>query len=127
MICFCAVHCTLNTYHEKACCERGACECLCHGKIKLFLDDERPTPDGWFRTYTVEQTIYWLRSKRVSHLSLDNDLGEGKQEGYKVMDFIEETMHYDPLFPLPEITIHSANAARAEYMRRVINKLELAK
>lgn len=68
-MCTCAVHCTFNTYHEKACCEAPACRCFCHGDIILYMDDVRETPEGWFRTYTVEQTLYWLGSRRVTHLS----------------------------------------------------------
>jgi|SRR5579885_936896 len=123
-MCTCATHCTLSTYHESACCERGACDCWCHGEIKLYMDDERTTPDGWFRTYTVEQTIYWLQSRRVTHLSLDNDLGAGKKEGYNVIDWLEETVYFDKSFPVPEITAHSSNGPRADYIRRAIESIE---
>jgi len=123
-MCTCAVHCTLNTYHESACCERGACDCWCHGEIKLYMDDERQTPEGWFRTHTVYQTIYWLQSRRVTHLSLDNDLGENREEGYRVIDWLEETVYNDKTFPIPVITIHSANASRVEYMKRAAQNIE---
>lgn len=126
-MCTCAVHCTLNTYHESTCCSGKACPCWCHGNIKLFLDDERQTPEGWFRTYRVEDTLYWLSSRRVTHLSLDNDLGreDPNTEGFNVLNTLEEWLYIDQTFPVPIITIHSSNAARAMSMRQVASKLEL--
>jgi hypothetical protein len=126
MMCTCATHCTLSTYHDAACCNNGACTCTCHGDIKLFLDDERETPEGWLRVYTIEQAFFWLRSRRVTHLSLDNDLGklDPTTEGFNVLDRMEEWVYYDPTFPIPIITIHSSNAARATSMRQTAAKLE---
>jgi hypothetical protein len=125
-MCSCAVHCTLNAYHDKGCCDAGACQCSCHGDIKLYLDDVRETPEGWFRVYTIDQVFYWLQSRRVTHMSLDNDLGhlDPKTEGFNVLDRLEEWVYFDSTFPIPEITVHSSNASRKEYMNRVIRKLE---
>jgi hypothetical protein len=92
--------------------------------MKIYMDDARDTPDGWTRTYTVEQTIGILLTRTVTHLSLDNDLGEGQPEGYKVLDWLEETVHDDMHFPLPEVHIHSSNAARVEYMHRALKSIE---
>ena len=91
--------------------------------VKIFLDDERPTPQGWYRTYTVEETIAKLLTRQVTELSLDNDLGE-ELEGYKVLDWLEEQIYNDSSFPLPEITVHSANASRVVYMHRAIESIK---
>lgn len=93
--------------------------------IKVYMDDERQTPRGWERTFTVAQTINLLKQRNVSHLSLDNDLGMGQPEGYKVIDWLEEQVYNDPTFPVPEITVHTANASRGDYMRQVAAKLEM--
>jgi hypothetical protein len=122
-MCTCSSHCTLSPHHEIACCNQAACGCECHGEIKVFLDDERETPPGWLRTYRVEDTLFWLGSRRVTHLSLDNDLGLGKREGYEVLDILEETIHFDSTFPVPEISIHSANASRVGYMKRATESI----
>ncbi len=92
--------------------------------MKVYMDDERHTPDGWERTFTVAQTIALLETRKVTHLSLDNDLGWGQDEGYKVMDWLEETVYNDKTFPLPEVTIHSSNASRVEYMQRALRNIE---
>lgn len=92
--------------------------------MKLYMDDARDTPEGWTRTYTVDETITVLLTRTVTHLSLDNDLGEDQKEGYKVLDWLEETVYNDRTFPLPEVTIHSSNASRVEYMQRALKSIE---
>lgn len=92
--------------------------------MKLYLDDTRMTPEGWERSYTVEETIQQLQTRTVTHLSLDNDLGEGLLEGYKALDWLEETIFNDSLFPIPEITIHSSNASRRQSMLLTIESIK---
>jgi hypothetical protein len=92
--------------------------------MRIYMDDARTTPTGWDRTYTVEETIAKLETRQVTDLSLDNDLGEGQQEGYKVLDWLEETVYFDMTFPIPMVTVHSSNASRVEYMHRVLSSIE---
>lgn len=92
--------------------------------MKLYLDDTRITPEGWERSYTVEETIQQLQTRTVTHLSLDNDLGEGLLEGYKTLDWLEQTVYEDPSFPIPEITIHSSNASRKQSMLLAIESIK---
>lgn len=95
--------------------------------MKLYMDDERVTPDGWTRTYDIEETKKLLKTRQVTHLSLDNDLGslDPKTEGYNVLDWLEEEVYNDPTFPVPICTVHSANSSRVRYMNQVIAKLEV--
>lgn len=96
--------------------------------MNIFLDDLRETPDGFERTYTVEQTLQllqecWKNSIIVNILSLDNDLGENLKEGREVLNKLEEWYYCDG-FPLPqEIRIHSSNAAARSYMNTILKKL----
>jgi len=92
--------------------------------MKVYLDDERETPEDWVRTMTVEETIALLKTREVKFLSLDNDLGLDQPEGYLVLDALEELVYNDETFPLPEITVHSANAARVAYMHRTLRSIE---
>jgi hypothetical protein len=91
--------------------------------MKIYMDDARDTPLGWQRTFTVEATIQLLETRMVTHLSLDNDLGEGQPEGYKVLDWLEETVYNDQSFPIPIMTVHSSNAARVQDMTRAIQSI----
>lgn len=43
--------------------------------MKLYLDDERPTPEGWVGVKTYTECVAVLASGDVTHISLDHDLG----------------------------------------------------
>jgi len=92
--------------------------------MRIYLDDERETPEGWMRTFTVPETIHALETRQVTHLSLDNDLGEDQPEGHKVLDWLEETVYNNKDFPMPKIYVHSANPTRVEHMKRAILSIE---
>lgn len=94
--------------------------------MKLYLDDTRETPEGWERSYTVEETICKLKTRSVTHLSLDNDLGslDPKTEGFNVLNWLERTIHEDPTFPIPQITVHSSNIGRKQIMMLGIYSIE---
>lgn len=93
--------------------------------MKIYLDDERNTPSGWHRTYSVQETIELLKTRQVTHLSLDNDLGDldKSTEGFNVLLWLEEEVFNDFSFPIPEIAVHSSNSARVEYMNRIIKNI----
>lgn len=93
--------------------------------MKVYLDDDRQTPEGWHRTHTVAETIELLKTGKVKELSLDNDLGWNQQEGYKVLDWLEEQVFNDNWSVVPdEIDCHSANASAYCRMWTVINRIE---
>lgn len=81
--------------------------------MKLYLDDERPTPPGWERAFTAKESIEMLEFGDVHTISLDHDLGctrPGLEEtGYTVLKWIEEQAYADPDFRVPIILVHSAN------------------
>jgi len=91
--------------------------------LKVWLDDLREAPKGWTRTYTVDETIEHLKTKQVQKLSLDNDLGIERLQGFKVLDWLEEQVYLDRFFPIPTIFVHSSNASRQEHMSRAIESI----
>ncbi len=98
-------------------------------KVNIYLDDNRDAPSCFIRTFTVPETIELLKKHKgnIGIVSLDNDLGEGLEEGKKVIDWIDEQFHTDPNFILPdEIDVHSANGPAGEYMRKTIRRMYLA-
>lgn len=95
-------------------------------KVNIFLDDLRETPNGFIRTYTVPETIEEIQNNlgNIGILSLDNDLGENLDEGYKVVDWLEEQYYTNKNFILPDkIQIHSANMSAKMRMNKIIKKL----
>lgn|SRR5690554_5670735 len=77
--------------------------------MKVFLDDERKTPDGWVRVYWPDEAIALLRTGEVTEISLDHDLGDDALgAGYDVVLWMEEAVARYGFMP-PRITVHSAN------------------
>ncbi len=98
--------------------------------MKLYLDDVR-NPDqtyrdaGWWAVIrTPEAFVIALKMKwdEVTHISLDNDLGEGKAEGRQVLDIIETMC--DGIHPHFEILIHSANPVARKAMNLTIKRMK---
>lgn len=79
--------------------------------MKVFLDDERETPEGWVRAFWPDEVIAMLQTGMVEELSLDHDLGDDERgTGYDVICWIEEAVALDRFVP-PKITVHSANSS----------------
>ena len=83
--------------------------------MKVYLDDERETPDGWVRSYWPDEAIALLKTGRVEQISLDHDLGDDDRgTGYDVVIWLEEQVIVHGMTP-PIIRVHSANSsARAK-------------
>lgn len=96
--------------------------------IKIWLDDVRTPPsEGWTWCKTVNEVeaMIALNNKycTIEVLSLDNDLGEGKDEGYKVLDWLEEKKFHTLNFIVPKkIQVHSANPVARRRMEQIIEK-----
>jgi hypothetical protein len=92
--------------------------------MKVYLDDERNTPDGWFRVYEPHQAIGILESGNVTHISLDHDLGddEGIGTGYDVILWIEEQVALSNFVP-PRILVHSANPSAQKKMKLGVEQI----
>jgi hypothetical protein len=79
--------------------------------MRIFLDDERQTPEGWVRAYWPEEVIALLEAGGVREISLDHDLGDDDRgTGYDVILWIEEAVALRGFRP-PKLTVHSANAS----------------
>ena len=112
--------------------------------MKIWLDDVRPAPEGFYHAYTVEEAIFIIRkwegeidyaweqyilgnynrerferfinNYALELISCDHDLGEGKADGIKLLDWLEATGRNYP------IRIHSANPVGVQNMRRIIQR-----
>lgn len=91
--------------------------------MKVFLDDERATPEGWVRAFWPEDVIELLKGGKVAELSLDHDLGDDEHgTGYTVLLWLEEQVAVHGLTP-PVIRIHSANSSARLKMEAAIESI----
>jgi hypothetical protein len=92
--------------------------------MKVFLDDERVTPDGWTRVYWPKEAIRLLESGTVEEISLDHDLGDdARGTGYDVVLWIEEAVALRGFRP-PKIFVHSANSSARAKMEAGVLAME---
>ncbi len=92
--------------------------------MKVFLDDERPAPEGWRRVHWPEEAIELLESGEVELISLDHDLGDDDHgTGYDVILWIEEAVATRGFRP-PRIKVHSANSSARVKMEAGIRQIE---
>ena len=84
--------------------------------MRVYLDDERATPDGWVRVYWPDEAIVLLETGDVTEISLDHDLGDDERgTGYDVVLWIEEAVALRAFEP-PTILVHSANSSARDKM-----------
>lgn len=91
--------------------------------MKVYLDDERATPDGWVRCYWPDEVIELLYSGDVTEISLDHDLGDDERgTGYDVLLWIEEAVAERGWRP-PAMSVHSANSSARQKMEAAIRQI----
>jgi hypothetical protein len=92
--------------------------------MRIFLDDERPTPQGWVRTFWPDEVIALLQAGGVTEVSLDHDLGDDERgTGYDVVLWVEEAVATRGFVP-PKLVVHSANSSARAKMEQGIAKIE---
>lgn len=96
--------------------------------MRVFLDDERQTPEGWVRVFWPDEAIALLEKGVVEEISLDHDLGDDSRgTGYDVVVWVEEAVALRGFRP-PRMSVHSANASARQKMEsgiRAISKLAM--
>jgi hypothetical protein len=79
--------------------------------MKIYLDDERPTPVGWIGVRWPDEVIAHLETGLVTDVSLDHDLGDDERgTGYDVVLWLEEAVALRGFVP-PRMSVHSANSS----------------
>lgn len=89
--------------------------------MRLWVDDERPAPDGWSWAKTSEHAIRALHSAtkstdmNITDMSLDHDLGGDDTTRRVVLWLCEMGV------PWPErVYVHSANPVGREWLEGMI-------
>jgi len=92
--------------------------------MRIFLDDERATPEGWVRAYWPDEVIALLERGGVTEVSLDHDLGNDERgTGYDVVLWVEEAVATRG-FVAPKLVVHSANTSARSKMEQGITSIE---
>ena len=94
--------------------------------MKVYLDDVRPAPPGWIRTYTAKSTIVLLETGEVDEVSLDHDLG-ARATGYDVLLWLEEKVLTDTEYYPPKVYVHTANTSAEIKMKQAAKKINAAR
>jgi hypothetical protein len=96
---------------------------------KLWLDDERPAPDGWVVAKTAGQAVMFLATNAFSEVSLDHDLGNDALygTGYDVACWLEEKAYTDSSFRIPLVHVHTQNASARKKMLLATQSIEKAR
>lgn len=103
--------------------------------MKVYLDDERKTPDGYFRVVRAEEVISLLKLGLVTHLSLDHDLGDfthdntdrETRDGSWLTNKLLWMFEDGELFQdgvMPKWNVHSANPVGVKRMTQDLKELE---
>ena len=102
--------------------------------MKLYLDDVRPTPEGYVRCYWPSEVLQHLLSGLVEEVSLDHDIGDAdaakaenrkERTGMDVLTWIQKQVVQKLAgFTPPVMKVHSNNAAAIRDMATVIRRIE---
>lgn len=86
--------------------------------MKLWLDDERPAPNGWRQAfnYAEFEAILLANPKQITHVSLDHDLGSEYHTGYDAACLLEKLAHQEKLMPGIQVAVHSSNPVGCKRM-----------
>lgn len=87
----------------------------------LYVDDIRPTPNGWVRAYSTNQAIDLLKTGRVRNLSLDHDAGDYATDGGDFIKVVLFMCEYS-IWPTGQISIHSMNPVGIRNMQSLIDR-----
>ncbi|HEY5961276.1 MAG TPA: cyclic-phosphate processing receiver domain-containing protein [Polyangiaceae bacterium] len=92
--------------------------------MKVYLDDNRPPPDGWTLARSADEAIALLRQGSVTEMSLDYDLGDPHfGTGLDVLDWLERALA-DRRLTLPRLTAHSGSLLGRRRLEASIALLE---
>lgn len=96
--------------------------------MKLWLDDERPAPNGWRQAfnYAEFEAILLANTKQITHVSLDHDLGSKIHTGYDAACLLERLAHQEKLRADIQVAVHSANPVGCKRMAAAIRAARIS-
>lgn len=105
---------------------KRACSANETAPIGIFLDDERPCPEGWILARTPGEfynILHMIEHSRLTHLALDWHLGSGQPNGYDIaVELSEPNGHHIRLLDnVKMVYCHSSDYSRAREMIVMLN------
>lgn len=94
--------------------------------IKIFVDDIRPTPDGFLRFYTVNDTVSYIRRMYKAgntdfYISLDHDAGDYGADYINILKDLEALRYGGKLNHMNlQVHFHSMNVVGIMNMRAIV-------
>lgn len=85
--------------------------------LKLWVDDERPAPEGWVWSKTVQNAIDTLQLSSVDEMSLDYSLGDETT----ALDIMEWLRDHPDRWP-HAIHAHSGSASGRELIEELVRE-----
>lgn len=102
----------------------------------IFLDDIRDPPPPvrcvsgdaacWTVVRTAEEVWQMILQdgfESIEAISFDNDLGQGKWEGYQLLNKIEQFVAQTKPKRVPDMFVHSANPVARQRMLTIIDRI----
>ncbi len=102
--------------------------------MKLWLDDERPAPEGWVWVKTVDEAENAFlgtddsvnpKLETITDISVDHDLGEEQKDGYTFLVWVEDGV-FNKIWDAPWTNVHSMNAGARPKMIQAANNINSA-
>ena len=91
--------------------------------MPLYLDDLRPTPEGFDRVYSYEEFVDYLERKGLpDFISFDHDLGEDLS-GYDCAKYLVAYC-LEHKRSLPDYQVHSQNPVGRENIERLLENFK---
>ena len=93
-------------------------------KVKLWLDDVRPAPEGYVLKKSVNEAIKFIEQcraegKEIEELDLDHDLGDYSHDGGDAIRLLDYLAEFELFYP---IKFHTANPVGRANMQRVVDR-----
>ncbi|TGN24345.1 cyclic-phosphate processing receiver domain-containing protein [Empedobacter tilapiae] len=87
--------------------------------VKLYVDDLRPTPNGYLRVYYYKEFVKYILNNGIpDFISFDHDLGI-EETGYDCAKFLVEYC-LDYHLTIPNFTVHSQNPVGKENIEKLL-------
>jgi hypothetical protein len=90
--------------------------------IRLWIDDVRPAPQGWYWAHTSTEAILFFQNKLIDEVSFDHDSGDG-DDFIRVALWLEEMACFNQYHRV-KWNIHSANPVGREALRMALESAD---